>query len=79
MKEFTINMKDGSKQLFNAFEAEEKRLAEEEKSYYAELRRLYYKETGIEFVPKELDPDQVKPGFLRRFGRVVWPFRLFTN
>jgi len=47
--------------------------------YYAELRRLYYKETGIEFVPKELDPDQVKPGFFRRFGRVVWPFRLFTN
>jgi len=46
-------------------------------SYYHKLRHLYYRETGINFVPEELDPSQVKPGFFRRFGRVVWPLRLW--
>lgn len=36
-KEFTINMPDGSKQLFNAFEAEEKRLVEEDKKLLGEF------------------------------------------
>jgi len=46
--------------------------------YYRELRALYYRETGINFVPKEMAPSQVKPSFFRRFGRVVWPFRLWV-
>jgi hypothetical protein len=47
--------------------------------YYNQLRALYYRETGINFVPKEIDPSQVRPGFFRRFARVVWPFRLFVK
>jgi hypothetical protein len=46
--------------------------------YYNQLRSLYYRETGINFVPTEIDPHQVKPGFFRRFGRVVWPLRLWV-
>ena len=47
--------------------------------YYHQVRALYYRETGINFVPKEVDPQQVKPGFFRRFGRVVWPLRLWVD
>ncbi len=46
--------------------------------YYQQLRSLYYRETGINFVPMEIDPQQVKPSFFRRFGLVVWPLRLWV-
>ena len=47
--------------------------------YYHELRLLYYKETGIDFIPMDIDPNQVKPGYYRRFGRVVWPLNKFVS
>jgi len=56
----------------------EKARHKETMGYYHELRSLYYRETGINFIPKEIDPNQVKPGFFRRFGRVVWPLRLWV-
>src|SRR5580704_1890456 len=36
MNEFSINLPDGGKQLFNAFEAEEKRITEQLRSEFAE-------------------------------------------
>jgi len=57
----------------------EKARHEQTLRYYQQLRRLYRLETGINFVPLEIDPTQVKPSFLRRVGRVVWPFRLWVD
>ena len=47
--------------------------------YYNQLRALYYRETGIDFVPLEINPTQMKPTFLRRLGRTIWPFRLWVR
>lgn len=47
--------------------------------YYNQLRVLYYRETGIDFVPMEIAPSQKRPSFFRRLGRVVWPFRLWVR
>lgn len=46
--------------------------------YYNQLRGLYYRETGINFIPLEIEPAQTVPNFLRRLGRTVWPFRLWV-